>query len=303
MQDFLSKIRNLSDEKEQLTLSLEAENEQLRKQVAKAIEERDVFVQENQAIAELLIAEGLQPFSGATPKRQVVEHLLQERTEIKNQLKQVTKEKAEVAKKLDDSRTELKVKESELKTDLESAQQSSIDVSKQLKSMEDAYNAEKAKLIDERDKLKGDIEEQLGKLALMRAEVKELKTKLTTDGRASEIEIKRLKKQLEGKRPDIALLHGYLNIVASIVAISVHTGMTSAQSEFQASHESELKKLHNEKKAVQRDLSSTKTKVKNLEEERNKLETEVCTCSTLLPSSLVSVACMLLIHEYDRLMN
>lgn len=199
MQEFLSKIRNLSDEKEQLTQSLEAENDQLRKQVAKAIEERDAFVQENQAIAELLIAEGLQPLSGATPKRQVVEHLLQERTEIKNQLKQVTKEKAEVVKKLDDSQTELKVKEKELKTNLKSTQQSSIDVSKQLKSMEEAHNAEKAKLMEERDKLKADIEEQLGKLALMRAEVKELKTKLTTEGRANEIEIKRLNKQLQGK--------------------------------------------------------------------------------------------------------
>lgn len=199
MQDFLSKIRNLSEEKEQLTQSLEAENEQLRNQVAKAIEERDAFVQENQAIAELLIAEGLQPFSGATPKRQVVEHLLQERTEIKNQLEQMTKEKAEVVKKLDDSQTELKIKEKELKSDLQTAQQSSIDVSKQLKSMEEAHNAEKAKLIEERDKLKADNEEKLGKLALMRAEVKELNTKLITDGRAHEIEIARLKKQLEGK--------------------------------------------------------------------------------------------------------
>ena len=195
MQDLLSKIRNLSKEKEQFTQSLEAENEQLRDQVAKAIEERDAFVQENQAIAELLIAEGLQPFSGSTPKRQVVEHLLQERTEIKNQLQQVTKEKAEVVQKLDNSQKELKMKEEELKSDL---QQSSVDMSKQLKSMEEAHNAEKDKLIEERDKLKADIEEQLGKLALMRAEVKELKTKLTTDGRAHEIEISRLKKQLEG---------------------------------------------------------------------------------------------------------
>lgn len=199
MEEFLSKIRNLSDKKEQLTQSLEIENEQLRKQVAKAIEERDAFVQENQAIAELLIAEGLQPLSGATPKRQVVEHLLQERTEIKNQLKQVTKEKEEVVKKLDDSQMELKVKEKDLKTDLQSAQQSSIDVSQQLKSMEESHHAEKAKLIEERDKLKADIEEQLGKLALMRAEVKELKTKLTTEGRAKEIEITRLNKQLQGK--------------------------------------------------------------------------------------------------------
>ena len=56
-------------------------------------------------------------------------------------------------------------------------------------------------------------------------------------------------------------------------------GMTSSQNELQASHESELKKLHSEKKALQRDLSSTKTKVKNLQEAKNKLETEVHVCS------------------------
>ena len=216
MQDFLSKIRNLSDEREQLTQSLEAENEQLRKQVAKAIKERDAFVQENQAIAELLIAEGLQPFSGATPKQQVVEYLLQEHTKIKNQLEQVTKEKAEVVKKLGESQKELKMKEKELKTDLQSAQQSTIDASKQLKSMEVAHNAEKTRLIEERDKLKADIEEKLGKLALMRAEIKAQREKLTTDGRAYEIETKRLKKQLECKLyrlRDIILMTYYTMII------------------------------------------------------------------------------------------
>ena len=199
MQGFLSKIRNLSDEKEKFIHSLDAENEQLRKQVETAIEERDAFVQENQAIAELLIAAGLQTFSGTTPKREAVEHLLQERAEIKNQLEEVKQEKVEVVKRLDDSQKELKTKEKELKSDLQSAQQSSVDVGKQLKTMEEAHNAEKAKLIEERDKLKADIEHQLGKLALMRTEVKELKTKQITDGRGHEIEMSKLKKELDGK--------------------------------------------------------------------------------------------------------
>lgn len=62
--------------------------------------------------------------------------------------------------------------------------------------------------------------------------------------------------------------------------IVVRTGMTSAQNESQASHESELKKLHSEKKAVQKDLSSTKTKVRTLEEAKSKLEAEVSACSS-----------------------
>jgi predicted nucleic acid-binding Zn-ribbon protein len=73
--------------------------------------------------------------------------------------------------------------------------------------------------------------------------------------------------------------------------------MTSAQNESQASHESELKKLHSEKKAVQKDLSSTKTKVRNLEEAKGKLEAEVCG-----PSSSAYVV-ISRAHNYDRLMT
>ena len=199
MEDFLSKIRKLSQEKEQLTLSLEAENEQLRTEIKQVIEERDAFVQENQAIAELLLAEGLQLSAETTPKRQVVEHLLQERTEIKNQLEQVTKEKVEVAKKLDDTKNEIQIKEREHKVNLKSAQKSSDDVSKQLKVLEEAHTAEKLRLTEERDRLRANVEDHLGKLALLRVEVKELKTKQTTDARAHEIETTGLKKQIESE--------------------------------------------------------------------------------------------------------
>ena len=201
MQEFLLKIRKLSEEKEQLTQSLEIENEQLRKQVGKAIEERDAFVQENQAIADLLLAEGLQPFGGTTPKRQVVEHLLQERTKIKTELEKVTKEKVEVVKKLDDSEKQLEVKEKEHKMNIESVQKKSIGVSEQTKAKDEAHAAEKTRLTQERDKLKADIETHLGKLALLRAEVKELKTKQVTDTRAHEIETGKLKKEIECKCP------------------------------------------------------------------------------------------------------
>ena len=199
MEDFLSKIRNLSQEKEQLTQSLEAENEQLRTQIEQVVEERDAFVQENQAIAKLLLAEGLQLSAETTPKRQVVEHLLQERAEIKNQLEQATKEKVEVAKKLDDTKKEIQIKDKEHKVNLKSAQKSSDDVSKQLKALEEAHAAEKLRLTEEMDKLQANLENHLGKLALLRAEVKELKTKQTTDARAHEIEVTGLKKQIESE--------------------------------------------------------------------------------------------------------
>ena len=83
------------------------------------------------------------------------------------------------------------------------------------------------------------------------------------------------------KPPNLHANRVYLNMVTTgVIAIWYnYIAMTSAQNELQASHESELKKLHSEKKAVQRDLSSTKTKIKNLEEAKNKLETEVHICS------------------------
>ena len=74
--------------------------------------------------------------------------------------------------------------------------------------------------------------------------------------------------------------------------------MTSAQNESQASHENELKKLHGEKKAVQKDLSSTKTKVRNLEEAKSKLEAEVNACIALV-LTLLSMAH----NNYHRLMR
>lgn len=208
MEDFLSKIRNLSEEKGRLTLSLEAENEQLRIQIKQVTEERDAFVQENQAIAELLLSEGLQLSAETTPKQQVVEHLLQERMEIKNQLEQVTREKVEVAKKLDDTKKEIQVKDIEHEVKLKSAQKSSADVSNQLKALEEAHTAEKMRLAKERDKLQANIEDHLGKLALLRAEVKELETKQTTDVRAHEIEATRLKKQIESEYPGCCVKNG-----------------------------------------------------------------------------------------------
>lgn len=52
-------------------------------------------------------------------------------------------------------------------------------------------------------------------------------------------------------------------------------GMTKAQGELQVSLENEIKKVQGEKKAVQRDLTSSKSKVKCLEEAKHKLEEEV----------------------------
>ena len=53
--------------------------------------------------------------------------------------------------------------------------------------------------------------------------------------------------------------------------------MTKTQGELQVAHENEIKKVQGEKKAVQRDLTSSKSKVKSLEEARHKLEEEVYT--------------------------
>ena len=51
--------------------------------------------------------------------------------------------------------------------------------------------------------------------------------------------------------------------------------MTKAQGELQVAHESEVRKVQGEKKAVQKDLAPSRSKVKSLEEARHKLEDEV----------------------------
>ena len=51
--------------------------------------------------------------------------------------------------------------------------------------------------------------------------------------------------------------------------------MTNTQNELQASHESEVKRLHSDKKAVQRDLTSTKSKTKNLLQERADIKNQL----------------------------
>ena len=56
---------------------------------------------------------------------------------------------------------------------------------------------------------------------------------------------------------------------------ATHAAISKAQSDLQVSHENDIKKAQNEKKVVQKDLSSAKSRTRGLEEAKNKLEAEV----------------------------
>ena len=118
IEEFLSNIRKLSEEKDTQTQSLEKENENLRGQIRQTCLERDAFIQDNQVIAELLLEEGLQEFAGSTP-RQPVEHLLQERSEMKVKIEQLETDNvplANVIRERDRYRSELEPLQEEVKT-------------------------------------------------------------------------------------------------------------------------------------------------------------------------------------------
>lgn len=78
MQEFVEKIKSLSQEKEAFTQSLEIENENLREQVSQLTAQNEAYMQENASIAELCLAEGIRDDSGGIPE-QPVQFLIKER--------------------------------------------------------------------------------------------------------------------------------------------------------------------------------------------------------------------------------
>lgn len=202
LEDFVSNIRKLSQEKEQLTLSLEQENESLRAQLRQVCLERDAFIQENQAIAELLLDEGLNQFAGSTPI-QPVEHLLQERSEHNSKIQQLEAENAQLVEELANTASNIKQEKEELQVFLNKAQKDSTTMDQRLKAMKEAHMAEQANLAGERDRYKSVNEENHHKLKLLQTEVKGLKSKLASEERGHAMAMKKLTDELEG-------MHKYL---------------------------------------------------------------------------------------------
>ena len=194
LEDFVSNIRKLSQEKEQLTLSLEQEKESLRAQLRQVCLERDTFIQENQTIAELLLDEGLNQFAGSTPI-QPVEHLLQERSEHNAKIQQLEAENAHLVEELANTASNFK---REREVFLNKAQKDSTTMDQRLKAMKEAHMAEQANMARERDRYKSESEENHQKLKLLQTEVKGLKSKLASEERGHAMAMKKLTDELEG---------------------------------------------------------------------------------------------------------
>ena len=187
LEEFISNIRNLSQEKEELTHSLEEENESLRTQMRQIHLERDAFIQENQSIVKLLLDEGLNQFAGSTPK-QPVEHLLQERNESNSRIQQLESQNIRLAEELASTASHL---EQERKTFEDSLQKAFTE-----------HEAEKVGLAGERNRCKSESEENQQRMKLLQMEVKSLKSRLASEGRSHEIEKKKLRDELEGRKKE-----------------------------------------------------------------------------------------------------
>lgn len=193
LEEFISNIRNLSQEKEEFTHSLEEENKSLRTQLRQIHLERDAFIQENQSIVKLLLDEGLNQFAGSTPK-QPVEHLLQERNERNSRILQLESENKRLVKELTTAAGNFEQERTRLEDSLQKASEQGFKAIKK----EHGHEAEKATLVGERDQYKSESEESQQRLKLLQMEVKSLKSKLAAEGRNHEIEKKKLRDELEG---------------------------------------------------------------------------------------------------------
>ena len=99
MQEYMSKIKSLSQEREAFTKSMEMENEALRSTIAQLTAENEVFTRENTIIAELCLAQGVQDKSGGIPD-QPIKHLILERKKLVEKVEEGGKEKARLGEEL-----------------------------------------------------------------------------------------------------------------------------------------------------------------------------------------------------------
>ena len=160
--------------------------------------ERDAFIQENHAIAELLLEEGLQQFAGSTPK-QPVEHLLQRRNELSTRVQQLESEKAHLAKELSGATATLQKERAGFEEKLRhSDANSAVIVDERLETAKKTHEAETVRLTKERDRYKSEHESDQQRLSLLQNEMKSLKSKMAAEGRSHDSAMTKLRNELEG---------------------------------------------------------------------------------------------------------
>ena len=116
VQEFVEKIKSLSQEKEAFTLSLEKENEALQEQVSQLTAQNEAFMQETASIAELCLAEGIRDDSGGIPE-QPVQFLIKERVQFMEKVGEDKGKTKQLAQELERMKLELiRMKEMEKQT-------------------------------------------------------------------------------------------------------------------------------------------------------------------------------------------
>ena len=184
--------RNLSSEKEELTNSLERDKAKLKAQLAQASFERDVLSSDNQAIADLLLQHGLHQFAGCTPKKPV-EHLLRESIKLKSDIDRLRVTRDDAIKALEAAS---KLAESD-KVKLEGALERSEE---QCREVKETFDVERSRFAREEEHWREEREGGLQKVKLLEGEVSSLKSHSSSQSRSHEIEMKKVKDELQGMR-------------------------------------------------------------------------------------------------------
>ncbi|KAL5478217.1 hypothetical protein EMCRGX_G025116 [Ephydatia muelleri] len=115
IEDFISNIRSLSQQKDVLTRQLETDNDNLRNQLRDHSAEREALISENNIVASLLALEGLRP-NGTTSNQ--LKLLLEERKEWQVRMKVLDQEKVSLAEELERLKTVLEMEKTALHKDV-----------------------------------------------------------------------------------------------------------------------------------------------------------------------------------------
>lgn len=197
IEEFVSNIRNLQQEKEAIIQQLEAENTDLRRQADQVTMERDAFIQDSQKISELLRSAGLQKYMKKSPGQQV-EHLIQEIDKAQRERSSLNDAKAELERELKSAKEQLDSKQRDLEETMYHARKKTNSLEKTLEEVRDSHEAEMSKIQAERDQLESDVKTLQEREAKLETEVSDFKKKGAIENSSKEVAIKGLRDEIDG---------------------------------------------------------------------------------------------------------
>ena len=198
LEEFISHIRNLQQEKEAHFQQLEAENTDQIRQTEQVTMERDAFIQDNQKIADLLRSAGLQKYMKKSPGQQV-EHLIQKIDEAQRERSRLNDTKAQLERELKSAKQQLDSKQRDLEETMHHARKKTNSLEKTLEEVRDSHEAEMKKLQAERDQLESEVNVLHEREAKLEVEVSDFKKKGATEHSTKEVAIKGLRDEIDGK--------------------------------------------------------------------------------------------------------